>query len=413
MIVRHINELIGTDQDVNTKTWNSRRLLLKQDGMGFSLHDTIIKAGTETLIWYTNHLEAVYCIEGEGEIEVIGGQTYAIRPGTVYALDGHEKHMLRAHTEMRMVCVFNPPLTGREVHDQNGSYPLVQEDDPYPSRVFSEPRLLPRRDPVVYSDCKDSGPLTEEQVAFYETNGYLFLEQFFTPEEVEDYRQEMKRLWQESRGSAAEEIILEPDSEEIRSIFAVHRNNPVFEGLSRHPKLQAIVQYLLGGEVYVHQSRINFKPGFNGKEFYWHSDFETWHVEDGMPRMRALSCSIALEDNYSYNGPLMVVPGSHKTFVSCVGHTPENHYKQSLKRQEYGVPDPDSLTRLIEEGGIAAPVGKAGSILIFDCNLMHGSNGNITPKPRSNVFMVFNSVENRLRSPYSGQKRRPWYLADR
>jgi ectoine hydroxylase len=413
MIVKHLNDLIGTEHDVDTATWNSRRLLLKQDGMGFSLHDTIIKPGTETLIWYRHHLEAVYCIEGQGEIEVVGGQTYEIVPGTVYALDRHEKHLLRAHTQMRMVCVFNPPLTGREVHDRDGTYPLLQEEDPYPSRLFSEPQLLPRKCPVVYSDGRDSGPLTAEQVAFYETNGYLFLEQFFTPEEVEAYRREMKRLWRESHDSSAEEVIREPDSDEIRSIFAVHRKSTVFKGLCRHPKLNAIVRYLLGSEVYVHQSRINFKPGFNGKEFYWHSDFETWHVEDGMPRMRALSCSIALEDNDLYNGPLMVVPGSHKTFVSCVGQTPENHYKHSLRRQEYGVPDPENLTRLIEEGGIEAPIGKAGSVLIFDCNLMHGSNGNITPKPRSNVFVVFNSVENRLRAPYSGQKPRPWYLAER
>lgn len=93
--------------------------------MGFSLNDTLIKAGTETLIWYKNHVEAVYCIEGEGEIEVIGGETYRISPGMMYALDGHEKHYLRARSQMRMVCVFNPPLTGAEVHDEEGTYPLL------------------------------------------------------------------------------------------------------------------------------------------------------------------------------------------------------------------------------------------------------------------------------------------------
>ncbi|MFD0710372.1 ectoine synthase [Paenibacillus sp. GCM10027626] len=124
MIVKHLNDVIGTRDDVDTETWNSRRLLLKKDGIGFSLHDTLIKTGTETLIWYQNHVEAVYCIEGEGEIEVIGGKTYPIRPGTLYALNGHEKHLLRAAKQMRMVCVFNPPVTGAEVHDENGVYPL-------------------------------------------------------------------------------------------------------------------------------------------------------------------------------------------------------------------------------------------------------------------------------------------------
>ncbi|WP_274650625.1 ectoine synthase [Paenibacillus humicola] len=127
MIVKHLNEVVGTQDDVDTPNWNARRLLLRKDGMGFSLNDTIIKAGTETLIWYKNHVEAVYCIEGEGEIEVVGGETYAIRPGMMYALNGHEKHLLRASSQMRMVCVFNPPLSGREVHDKDGVYPLVED----------------------------------------------------------------------------------------------------------------------------------------------------------------------------------------------------------------------------------------------------------------------------------------------
>jgi L-ectoine synthase len=125
--VKHLNDIIGTEDDVDTKTWNSRRLLLRKDGMGFSMHDTLIKEGTETFIWYANHLEAVYCIEGEGEIEVVGGETYQITPGMLYALDGHEKHYLRARKQMRMVCVFNPPVTGAEVHDENGVYPLIED----------------------------------------------------------------------------------------------------------------------------------------------------------------------------------------------------------------------------------------------------------------------------------------------
>lgn len=125
MIVKHLEEIIHSKDDIDTQTWNSRRLLLTKDGMGFSLNDTLIKAGTETLIWYKNHVEAVYCIEGEGEIEVIGEETYRISPGMMYALDGHEKHYLRARSQMRMVCVFNPPLTGAEVHDEEGTYPLL------------------------------------------------------------------------------------------------------------------------------------------------------------------------------------------------------------------------------------------------------------------------------------------------
>lgn len=132
MIVKKLQDVIGTDDDVKAKTWNSRRLLLRKDGMGFSLHDTIIHKGTETYIWYANHLEAVYCIEGKGELEVIEtGEIIPIEAGTMYALSEHEKHHLRAHPDhdMRMVCVFNPPVTGKEVHDENGVYPLIEEDE--------------------------------------------------------------------------------------------------------------------------------------------------------------------------------------------------------------------------------------------------------------------------------------------
>lgn len=129
MIVRRLSDIEGTERDIQAPTWNSRRLLLKREGMGFSLHDTVIHAGTETNIWYQNHLEAVYCIEGEGSIEDLdNGQIHPIVAGTMYALDGHEKHILRARTRMRMICVFNPPITGAEVHDENGVYPLVTEE---------------------------------------------------------------------------------------------------------------------------------------------------------------------------------------------------------------------------------------------------------------------------------------------
>lgn len=284
--------------------------------------------------------------------------------------------------------------------------------DLYPSRIEEKPRILPRRDPVVYPNELE-GPLTNDALSAYERDGYLFLESFFTPEETAALQGELRRLLEESRGSKRSEVILEPEGEEVRSIFAVHREPGLFQKLSRHPKLIDAVKQILGSDVYVHQSRINFKPGFRGKEFQWHSDFETWHTEDGMPRMRALSCSIALSDNYPFNGPLMVIPGSHKHFVACVGETPTNNYENSLRRQVYGVPDEESLSWLAAQSSIEQPAGKAGSIVFFDCNIMHGSNSNITPFPRSNAFFVFNSVENKLGRPFGAKEPRPDYIATR
>lgn len=285
--------------------------------------------------------------------------------------------------------------------------------DLYPSRIHDKPTITSRKDPVVYPDAGFTGPLSKEQLDFFERNGYLFLDSFFSEEETAGLKEELNKVWQESAGRRVPEVIREPGGDEVRSVFAVHRDNEIFRELSRNSRIVGAVQQILGSEAYIHQSRINFKPGFTGKEFYWHSDFETWHVEDGMPRMRALSCSVALEDNYAYNGALMVVPGSHKHYISCVGRTPDENYKSSLRKQIYGVPDNDSLKWLVEQGGIEMPTGKAGSILLFDCNIMHGSNSNITPYPRSNVFMVYNSVENKLVAPYSGQKPRPDYIATR
>lgn len=127
MLVKTLEEIIGTENETHSENWSSRRLLVKKDRMGFSLNDTIIRAGTETHIWYQNHLEAVYCIEGNGEIETVkDGKVYPIKAGTMYALDENDEHYLRGGTEdMRMICVFTPPLTGKETHDKDGVYPLL------------------------------------------------------------------------------------------------------------------------------------------------------------------------------------------------------------------------------------------------------------------------------------------------
>ncbi len=126
MIVRTLAEAESSDRRVVTETWESTRMLLKEDNMGFSFHITTIYANTETHIWYQNHLESVYCISGNGEIETLAdGKIYPITAGTLYILDKHDEHLLRGGSEdMKMACVFNPPLNGKEVHDENGVYPL-------------------------------------------------------------------------------------------------------------------------------------------------------------------------------------------------------------------------------------------------------------------------------------------------
>lgn len=126
MIVKHLEEINDTEFDVKSETWHSRRFLLARDEVGFSFHDTVMYAGTHTRMWYRNHIEAVYCIEGEGELEVLDdGARHRITPGTLYTLNGHERHIMHPQTDMRLICVFNPPVSGKEVHDADGAYPLV------------------------------------------------------------------------------------------------------------------------------------------------------------------------------------------------------------------------------------------------------------------------------------------------
>lgn len=286
------------------------------------------------------------------------------------------------------------------------------EQDLYPTRKGSEAALIYRRDPVVWGREGD-GPMDAATLASYDENGFLSVHEMIDGSEVERCRDELRRLSEDPALRGDERVVVEPESAEIRSIFDVHKISDVFRDLVRDPRLVGRARQILGSDVYVHQSRVNFKPGFGGNGFYWHSDFETWHAEDGMPRMRACSFSISLTPNYDYNGALMIMPGAHKTYVSCMGETPDEHYRASLKNQEIGTPDRGSLSLLADKHGIRQFTGSAGAATIFDCNCMHGSNGNITPFPRSNVFVVFNSVENACVDPFSAAKPRPEFIGAR
>ncbi|BCJ34431.1 ectoine dioxygenase [Actinocatenispora thailandica] len=284
--------------------------------------------------------------------------------------------------------------------------------DEYPTRKRPTPSLIFRRDPVVWSTGA-AGPIDTQTLEEYDKNGYLSVDQLLTEAEVETYSAELDRLASDPAVRADERTVVEKTSNEVRSIFEVHKISDLVAKLVADERVVGRARQILGSDVYVHQSRINYKPGFGGAGFYWHSDFETWHAEDGMPAMRACSISIALTENFAQNGCLMIMPGSHRTFVSCVGETPAEHYKQSLKEQEIGTPDQDSLKLLANKHGIEQFTGPAGSATIFDCNCMHGSNGNITPWPRSNIFVVFNSVENTTVEPFAAPSARPPFIASR
>ena len=130
MYTLHIDDLNGSDRDIDTPNWRSRRMVLGKEKVGFSLHETTLRAGTTNDFWYANHIEAVYCVGGKGTLtDLETNEQHPITDGFLYLLNGHEKHRVEVEEELRMVCVFNPPVTGREVHDEHGVYPLIVEED--------------------------------------------------------------------------------------------------------------------------------------------------------------------------------------------------------------------------------------------------------------------------------------------
>ena len=285
--------------------------------------------------------------------------------------------------------------------------------DLYPTRRRANSTYQARRDPVVWSTAAPPGFVSSEEIETFDRDGVLVLDNLFTDQEIERAVAELDRLRDQADRLEPETVVREPHSDAIRSIFRVHRQSRIFAEMARNPRVRQLVEHILDDEVYVMQSRVNVKPAFDGACFDWHSDFETWHAEDGMPRMRAVSLSVFLSENSYLNGPTMFVPRSHRTFVACPGETPDDNYKTSLRRQEIGVPGNEAISELAEKGGLIAPSGRPGTAVLFDCNLLHASAMNMTPWPRSNVFFVFNAVCNELERPFDGGKPRPEFLAER
>ena len=286
--------------------------------------------------------------------------------------------------------------------------------DPYPTRTSAAMEMIERREPVIYTRADSpTGPLSKQQLTDYERNGFLVLESFFPQNQLQKFFDDLEGYEDDAYLKSLDQVVLEPGSQKIRSIFGIHELSKRFNALTRDARLIDIAHQLLDSDAYIHQSRINDKSGFSGTGFNWHSDFETWHSEDGMPRMRCFSLSILLSENNELNGPLMLIPGSHKWFIPTVGATPSHNWDESLKAQTIGIPSSEHLRQLTRRGGLAAPKGPAGSVILFECNTLHASANNLSPWRRSNLFFVYNSIENKLARPFAGTEPRPEYIAAR
>ncbi len=206
----------------------------------------------------------------------------------------------------------------------------------------------------------------------------------------------------------------EPGSGRVRSALSVHNDDP-FYSLSYHPELVKIARGLVGGNCYLHQSRINYKYGLEGTGWSWHSDFETWHAQDGMPGMRCFSAMIPLTSNTADNGALLVIPGSHSKFISCKALNEVSDYKANWTNQMDGLPSNEAISSCLKENGgkVVSVSCDVGDLVLFDCNVLHGSAANMSPNSRTNLFFVFNSLGNQLQDSFCGAPPRPEYAATR
>lgn len=283
--------------------------------------------------------------------------------------------------------------------------------DDYPTRQDASEYIIERVEPTIHGDDNENGYLSQNQLDFFGENGYLILPGLFEKETI-GILQEMPELKRQLSGR--DELILEPETQELRSIFSPERHSKACFDLAKRPALLQSARQILGDDVYIHHSRINVKSGFDGKSFPWHSDFETWHAEDGIPRMRIITGWVFLTENNPFNGSLLVMPGSHKYFISCTGKTPEDNYKESLRKQVLGVPGKEMMQKMADQCGIQALYGPPGTVVFHEGNLLHGSPDNMSPFARSNLFFVFNSYQNQTASELlKGQKPRPDFLARR
>ena len=228
--------------------------------------------------------------------------------------------------------------------------------------------------------------LGNEQLRQFHEEGYLFLPECFSRAEAAMlldeaqviYATDREEVWREETGVA-------------RTAFAAHTFSEPYRRLSAHPRLIEPVMQILDEQVYMHQFKINAKAAFDGAVWQWHQDYGTWARDDLMPEPRAMNIAVFLEDVSAANGPLLFIPKSHKTGVFEAGH--------DLETTSYPLwtLDRETVTRLANEGGIVAPMGPAGSVLMFNCNLVHASPPNISPFNRTIVYLSLCAVSNHIR----------------
>ena len=240
--------------------------------------------------------------------------------------------------------------------------------------------------------------LSQEQIERFERDGFLFFPSLFRPEEVKVLIDEVPRLYAQRRP----ENVREKGSDAVRTNFAAHMYSLPFAKLARHPRMVEPIVQIFGEDVYMHQFKINGKMAFDGDVWQWHQDYGTWKNDDWMPEARAMNVAIFLDDVNEFNGPLMLIPGSHQRGVLAAGHD------TSTTSYPLWTIDPATIAKLVERGGIVAPKGPSGSMILFHSCLVHASTSNLSPWNRVSVYLSLCAVSNHIR-----RFKRPEYIAHR
>jgi ectoine hydroxylase-related dioxygenase (phytanoyl-CoA dioxygenase family) len=263
--------------------------------------------------------------------------------------------------------------------------------------------------------------LTKEQLKRYEEEGFLFVPECLSNREIEMMKAELPAIFAED----SPRRVVEEDGRIVRSVYGSHLSNDVFQRLTRHPRLVEPAMQIVKSEVYVYQFKINAKVAFGGDVWEWHQDYIFWQKEDRMPSARVTSVVIYLDDVTEFNGPLFLIPGSHKEGVIEVAARDKNP-AQDIRQHDTYRHSPNWIANLttklrysldrgivaamIDKYGIVSPKGPRGSILFIDGNIIHGSPSNISPYDRTVVIVTFNSVEN---TPLDVSNPRPEFLSNR
>ena len=233
--------------------------------------------------------------------------------------------------------------------------------------------------------------LTKQQLDQFDKKGYLFFPKLFSEKEIKYLVNAVPELYNRRE----EYNIREKGSDSVRTNFAAHMYSEPFAKLARHPRMVKPVENLLGEKLYMHQFKINGKMAFDGDVWQWHQDYGTWKNDDLMPTERAMNIAIFLDDVNEFNGPLVLIPGSHKKGVIGAKHD------TSTTSYPLWTLDNQLVSKLVDraggkKGGMVSPHGPAGSMILFHSCLVHSSGSNLSPFNRVSVYLSLCAVSNHI-----------------